>query len=151
MRFRHAVVSAVLGASLVGTALVLNAQQADGPPPSQNAAPPTFTVHAQLVNPPVVVRDKNGALVTALKNGWLSGSQYSTAARRGWLALANKTNSSGQLASVCPGTGAAPAGTLASQQQFYASIALVTGDLHGQAPLLWTASELLQPNCPGVP
>ena len=91
------------------------------------------------------------ALATALKNGWLSGSNYSTAARRGWLALANKTNSQGQLSAVCPGTGAAPAGTLASQQQFYASIALGSNDNHGQAPLLWAASQLLQPNCPGVP
>ena len=32
------------------------------------------------------------ALVTALKNGWISGSNYSMAARRGWLAVANKTN-----------------------------------------------------------
>jgi len=91
------------------------------------------------------------ALATALKNGWISGSNYSTAARRGWLALANKTNSQGQLSAVCPGTGAAPAGTLASQQQFYATIALDTNDNHGQAPLLWAASKLLEPTCPGVP
>jgi unsaturated rhamnogalacturonyl hydrolase len=91
------------------------------------------------------------ALTTALKNGWISGSNYSTAARRGWLALGNKTNSQGQLSAVCPGTGAAPAGTLASQQQFYATIALGSNDMHGQAPLLWAASKFLEPTCPGVP
>ncbi|MBV9946798.1 MAG: glycoside hydrolase family 88 protein [Myxococcales bacterium] len=90
------------------------------------------------------------ALVNGVRNGWLTDPKYSAAARRGWLAVANKTNSAGKLDKVCPGTGAAPAGTLASQQQFYATIALGLGDLHGQAPLLWTASALLRPDCPGV-
>jgi hypothetical protein len=90
------------------------------------------------------------ALVNGVRNGWLTDPKYAAAARRGWLAIANKTNSSGKLADVCPGTGAAPAGTLASQQQFYAGITFTTGDLHGQAPLLWAASALLRPDCPGV-
>ena len=59
------------------------------------------------------------ALTTAVKNGWLTEPKYSAAARKGWLAVANKTNSAGKLDKVCPGTGAAPAGTLASQQQFF--------------------------------
>jgi rhamnogalacturonyl hydrolase YesR len=90
------------------------------------------------------------ALVNATRNGWLTDPKYSAAARKGWLAVANKTNSAGKVDKVCPGTGAAPAGTLASQQMFYASIALVLGDLHGQAPLLWSAGALLRPDCPGV-
>jgi rhamnogalacturonyl hydrolase YesR len=90
------------------------------------------------------------ALVTALKNGWISGSNYSMAARRGWIAVANKTNATGQLDRVCPGTGAAPAGTLASQQQFYTSITLGSNDTHGQAPLLWLSHALLRTDCPGL-
>jgi rhamnogalacturonyl hydrolase YesR len=90
------------------------------------------------------------ALINGVKNGWLTDPKYSAAARRGWLAVANKTNGSGQLASVCPGTGAAPAGTLASQQTFYTSITPGTGDLHGQAPLLWSAAALLRTDCPGL-
>ena len=90
------------------------------------------------------------ALTTALKNGWISGSNYSMAARRGWLAVANKTNAQGQLDRVCPGTGAAPAGTLASQQQFYTSITLGSNDTHGQAPLLWLSHALLRTDCPGM-
>jgi len=90
------------------------------------------------------------ALTTALKNGWISGSNYSAAARRGWIAVANKTNASGQLDRVCPGTGAAPAGTLASQQQFYTSITLGSNDTHGQAPLLWLSHALLRSDCPGM-
>lgn len=66
MRFHLAVVCALSGASFVWTAPRLDAQQTEATPPSQNAPPPTFTVHAQLVNLPVVVRDKSGALVTTL-------------------------------------------------------------------------------------
>jgi unsaturated rhamnogalacturonyl hydrolase len=90
------------------------------------------------------------ALTTALKNGWISGSNYSMAARRGWLAVVAKTNAQGQLDRVCPGTGAAPAGTLQQQQQFYTSITLGSNDTHGQAPLLWEAHALLRNDCPGV-
>jgi len=90
------------------------------------------------------------ALITGIRNGWLTDAKYITAARNGWLALGTKTNSSGILDKVCPGTGQADAGTLASQQQFYASIALGSNDQHGQAPLLWAAIALLRPDCPGV-
>lgn len=90
------------------------------------------------------------ALVTGIRNGWLTDAKYITAARNGWLALGNKTNSSGILDKVCPGTGQADAGTLSSQQMFYANIALGSNDQHGQAPLLWAARALMRPDCPGV-
>lgn len=45
---------------------MLYAQQSEVSPSSQSAPPPTFTVHAQLVNLPVIVRDRSGALVTTL-------------------------------------------------------------------------------------
>jgi len=91
------------------------------------------------------------ALTTALKNGWLSGTNYASAARRGWIAVANKTNASGQLDRVCPGTGAATTGqSLAQQQAFYANITLGSNDPHGQAPLLWAAHALLRADCPGM-
>ena len=66
------------------------------------------------------------ALVTGLKNGWISGAQYVTAAKNGWTALGNKT-SSGQLSQVCPGTGQAYGSTgvgsdLKSQQDFYINL-----------------------------
>jgi hypothetical protein len=64
--------------------------------------------------------------------------------------LGNKTNSSGMLDKVCPGTGQAAAGDLPSQQAFYANIALGSNDQHGQAPLLWAARALLRPDCPGM-
>jgi VWFA-related protein len=88
MRFCQLAVRAVLGASLVAGAAHVEAQQTEtqqtgaqqsgarpasetapssaGAPASQNAPAPTFSVHAQLVSLPVVVRNKSGALVTKL-------------------------------------------------------------------------------------
>jgi VWFA-related protein len=66
MHFCRAASRAVLGASLLSTGLVLDAQQAAPPAASQMPAANTISVQAQLVNLPVVVRDKNGALVTTL-------------------------------------------------------------------------------------
>jgi rhamnogalacturonyl hydrolase YesR len=89
-------------------------------------------------------------LTRGVKNGWLTDPKYAAAAKRGWQALAAKTGSNGKLNQVCPGTGQAPAGSLASQQQWYATINLNNpGDLHGQAPLLWAANELLTTDCHG--
>ncbi len=65
MHFRQAAGFAVLSTSLAWTALLLDAQQT-APGASQTSSAATFTVHAQLVNLPVVVRDKNGAFVTTL-------------------------------------------------------------------------------------
>lgn len=90
------------------------------------------------------------ALITGVRNGWLTDAKYAAAARSGWLALGNKTNASGVLDKVCPGTGQADPGTLAQQQSFYTSITLGSNDQHGQAPLLWAARALLRPDCPGV-
>ena len=91
------------------------------------------------------------ALTTGVKNGWLTDPKYAAAARRGWNAIANKTNAQGRMDRVCPGTGAATAGqTLAQQQAFYTGITLGSNDLHGQAPLLWAAHALLRTDCPGV-
>jgi len=90
------------------------------------------------------------ALVTGIKNGWLTDSKYITAARNGWLALSSNAKGTGQLSSVCPGSDQAPAGDLASQQSYYEGKTPGTNDMHGQAPLLWAATALLRTDCPGV-
>jgi unsaturated rhamnogalacturonyl hydrolase len=90
------------------------------------------------------------ALVTGIRNGWLADPKYVAAARAGWLALGNKTDANGVLDKVCPGTGQANQGDLASQQKFYTDIKLGTNDQHGQAPLLWAARALLRSDCSGV-
>jgi len=90
------------------------------------------------------------ALVTGIKNGWLTEAKYLTAAQNGWTAIARRTNRSGMLTQVCPGTGQAPSGNLAAQQKFYMDIPLGSNDQHGQAPLLWAANALLKRDCPGL-
>jgi unsaturated rhamnogalacturonyl hydrolase len=90
------------------------------------------------------------ALVSAVRNGWLTETRYADAARKGWLALGQKTDASGVLDNVCPGTGAPPDGSLASQQRFYQALSLGRGDLHAQAPLLWAATALVRPDSPDV-
>lgn len=90
------------------------------------------------------------ALITGVRNGWLTDPKYAAAARAGYLALGNKTDSNGVLDKVCPGTGQAPAGDLPSQQKFYTDIKLGTNDQHGQAPLLWASRALLRDDCTGV-
>lgn len=89
------------------------------------------------------------ALTTGVKNGWLTDEKYASAAVNGWKALANRT-SNGALSQVCPGTGQAAAGDLASQQKFYMDIAFQANDRHGQGPELWAANALLRKDCPGV-
>ncbi len=65
MHFCQASGHALLGVSLLPAAFLLDAQQA-APAPSQAAPPPTLSVQVQLVNLPVIVRNKNGVLVTTL-------------------------------------------------------------------------------------
>jgi unsaturated rhamnogalacturonyl hydrolase len=90
------------------------------------------------------------ALATGVKNGWLTDEKYATAAAAGWKAVANRTDSSGALSQVCPGTGQADAGDLASQQKFYMDIVFQANDRHGQGPELWAANAILRTDCPGV-
>jgi rhamnogalacturonyl hydrolase YesR len=90
------------------------------------------------------------ALATGVRNRWLTDAKYATAAANGWKAVANRTDGSGALSQVCPGTGQAPAGDLASQQKFYMDIAFQANDRHGQGPELWAANAFLRTDCPGV-
>jgi rhamnogalacturonyl hydrolase YesR len=92
------------------------------------------------------------ALTTGAKNGWLTDPKYAAAAKKGWLGVTAKVNTAGKLADVCPGTGQADAGSISSQQQYYVDRmnSTTVGDLHGQAPLLWSAYALLRTDCPGV-
>jgi rhamnogalacturonyl hydrolase YesR len=86
------------------------------------------------------------ALAEGVRSGWLPLEKYGLAARHAWLGLSEYLDNSADLANVCVGTGAAiqRAGAgHAAQMQYYLDRPRSTGDLHGQAPLLWTASALL--------
>jgi len=78
------------------------------------------------------------AMVTGVKNGWLDSATFGPAARKAWLGLTASLASDYQLRNVCEGTGAR------NDLNYYLTRQRLTGDLHGQAPLLWTATALLR-------
>ncbi len=78
------------------------------------------------------------AMVTGVKNGWLDEKIYAPAARKAWLGLITYLEPNGDIRNVCEGTGKK------NDLQYYLDRKRNTGDLHGQAPLLWTASALLR-------
>jgi len=78
------------------------------------------------------------AMITGVKNGWLNEKRYAPAARKGWLALITYLDQNGDLRNVCEGT------NKKNDLDYYLNRARNTGDLHGQAPLLWCASALLR-------
>jgi rhamnogalacturonyl hydrolase YesR len=78
------------------------------------------------------------ALVTGVENGWLDGAEYASAARRGWLGLIPYINPNAEIGAVCEGT------NKKNDHQYYLDRQRKVGDLHGQAPLLWSASAFLR-------
>ncbi len=88
------------------------------------------------------------AFVTGVKSGWLDAATYAPAARRAWLSLVAQLDDAANIREVCIGTDKAHKATksedLKVQYDFYLARGRKTGDLHGQAPMLWTASALLR-------
>jgi rhamnogalacturonyl hydrolase YesR len=77
-------------------------------------------------------------MITGVKNGWLGRTTYGQAARKGWLALVSRLDSNADITDVCEGTGRK------NDLNYYLQRRRNTGDLHGQAPILWCASALLR-------
>jgi unsaturated rhamnogalacturonyl hydrolase len=87
------------------------------------------------------------AMVTGVKNGWLPAKTYGPAARKAWLGLVQQIGSDANVRHVCVGTNKANAevgSNLETQLKYYLDRARRTGDLHGQAPILWSATALLR-------
>ena len=80
------------------------------------------------------------AMITGVRNGWLDEKTYGPAARKGWLALVQRINDQSEIRDVCAGT------SKTNNLQFYLTRPRNTGDLHGQAPILWCASAWLRPS-----
>lgn len=78
------------------------------------------------------------AMITGVKNGWLDEKVYGPAARRAWLALAGYIDQNDDMTSVCESTD--PENSV----NFYLMRKRRTGDLHGEAPVLWAATALLR-------
>lgn len=78
------------------------------------------------------------AFVTGVQNGWLDSKTYGPAARQAWLGLVSYLDDNADIREVCQGT------NKKNDYQYYMDRQRITGDMHGQAPLLWTASALLR-------
>jgi unsaturated rhamnogalacturonyl hydrolase len=78
------------------------------------------------------------AMITGVKNGWLDEKTYGPAARKGWLGLLTFLEPNGDLRNVCQGT------AKQNNKQYYLDRLRITGDLHGQAPVMWCATALLR-------
>jgi len=78
------------------------------------------------------------AMITGVKNGWLDEKIYGPAARKGWLALVAQLEPNGDIKNVCEGTGRK------NDLNYYLERKRNTGDLHGQAPILWCVFALLR-------
>ena len=107
----------------------------------------------QLIDKPDTWLETSGtgmfafAMVTGVKSGWLDAHTYGPAARKAWLGLVAYIDVDANVREVCKGTGKA-FGVVGSdpdkQLKYYLDRPRQTGDLHGQAPILWTASALLR-------
>ncbi|HEY0677659.1 MAG TPA: glycoside hydrolase family 88 protein [Chitinophagaceae bacterium] len=78
------------------------------------------------------------AMITGVKEGWLDATSYGPAARKAWLALISYINPNGDIREVCQGT------NKKNDRQYYLDRQRLTGDMHGQAPVLWCATALLR-------
>jgi len=78
------------------------------------------------------------AMITGVKRGWLNGEEYGPIARKAWLSLVSYINEDGNLTEVCAGT------NKLNDKQYYYDRPRITGDFHGQAPVLWCAFALLE-------
>jgi unsaturated rhamnogalacturonyl hydrolase len=99
----------------------------------------------QLIDRPDAWAETSGsamfafAFLRGVNRGLLPSSPYRSAALTAWAALSAQVELDGRLRGVCVGTGQS------ADAQYYLDRPVVTGDLHGQAALLWTAAELLAP------
>jgi unsaturated rhamnogalacturonyl hydrolase len=98
----------------------------------------------QLIDQPESWNETSGtgmfafAMITGVKKGWLDRTTYGAAARKAWLGLVSFIDKNDEVHEVCEGT------NKKNDRQYYFDRKRNTGDLHGQAPILWCASALLR-------
>ncbi len=77
------------------------------------------------------------AFAVGVKKGLLPDSTFTPAYQKAWNALVTYLNEEGKITEVCVGTGKG------DNIQYYLDRPRTTGDLHGQAPVLWFAYSIL--------
>jgi unsaturated rhamnogalacturonyl hydrolase len=80
------------------------------------------------------------AMIIGIKYGWLEGDEYRPAVQKAWDALCAHLDKDANLTEICVGTGQN------KDIEYYLNRPRVTGDLHGQAPMLWCVCGLLETN-----
>jgi unsaturated rhamnogalacturonyl hydrolase len=75
------------------------------------------------------------AMAVGLERGLLTDDRYASAVERAWAALTGRIDPDGNVRGVCVGTGKS------ADPDYYLARPRVTGDFHGQAPMLWLAAE----------
>ena len=79
------------------------------------------------------------AFISGVKNGWLDEATYGPAARRAWITLCSTyLDSNNDMHEICEGT------NKKNDHQYYLDRKRITGDLHGQAPMIWCAMALVK-------
>lgn len=77
------------------------------------------------------------AMVTGVKKGWLDAVEFVPVVRKAWTGLVGYITFRGDVTEVCEGT------NKENNKDFYQKRRRITGDLHGQAPVLWTVAAFL--------
>jgi len=77
------------------------------------------------------------AMVVGVGKGLLPKTPYTKAYTKAWNALTEYLNEDGKIREICVGTGQS------KDVNFYLTRPRMTGDLHGQAPIIWFAYSLL--------
>jgi unsaturated rhamnogalacturonyl hydrolase len=78
------------------------------------------------------------AMAAGIRNGWLEEADYRPAVEKAWAALAAHVDREGNVREICVGTGKE------NDLEYYLKRPRQIGDFHGQAPVLWLISEILQ-------
>jgi len=78
------------------------------------------------------------AIIMGIRQGWLDAEEYTPIARKAWIALTGYINKDGDISNVCEGT------NRKNDYQYYLDRKQKTGDMHGQAPILWCVYALLK-------
>lgn len=78
------------------------------------------------------------AIAIGVQRKILDKNIYAPVYQKAWKAIAARVNDKGQLADICVGTGQS------KDVNYYLTRPSVTGDFHGQAPLLWFAQKIIE-------
>jgi rhamnogalacturonyl hydrolase YesR len=78
------------------------------------------------------------AMISGVRSGVLDADTYVPAIQAAWAGLQTKISANGDVSDICTGTWYHPTA------QEYMALSRLTGDGHGQAPVLWAAGEILR-------